>query len=490
MSDKRLVFNPPPGWPKPPDGWTPPKGWTPDPAWPAPPQGWQLWLPADTSNAQVVSRGASDSRPEDISSSAESTDAGASELVNVDRRITVLEAENAALRAQLDAAVSTRDVVMLDDEWILQDVGIYRYHHPLENAVAYKERLAELGKRTSDLIKAKGAIEMSNMFTFDNSLAKGRKMCNDLGKLMLRAYNAEVDNCLRSLRAGNVITAKMRVEASRTAIMKLGRMMQMQISDAFHALRIEEIELTADYLMKKQEEREAAREERERLREERKVQAELAAERERLNKERSHLLNALETLRSSGSSDVELERKLAAIDEAIAQNDYRAANIRAGYVYVISNRGAFGANVLKIGLTRRLEPLDRVNELGGASVPFRFDVHGLFFSEDAVTLETELHQHFAGRRVNHANTRKEFFFTNPREVREVLTSKVGNLLEFTEGAESAEYLQSVRYWPEEHKETRRALAGLSADRSPTTRSSATQPSDDRQTRETTRRGDL
>jgi Domain of unknown function (DUF4041)/T5orf172 domain len=265
---------------------------------------------------------------------------------------------------------------------------------------------------------------------------------------MLRAYNAEVDNSLRSLRAGNVVTAKRRIDASRDAIRKLGAMMQMHISDAFHALRVEEIELTADYLMKKQEEREAAIEERARLREERKVEAELAEERARLDKERSHLLNALEALKSSGSTDSELERRLTEVNEAIAQNDYRAANIRAGYVYVISNRGAFGENVVKIGLTRRLEPIDRVNELGGASVPFRFDVHALFFSEDAVTIETELHQHFAAKRLNHANLRKEFFFAAPSEVRDALMAKVGNLLEFVEHPESIEYLQSVSYWPD------------------------------------------
>ena len=104
----------------------------------------------------------------------------------------------------------------------------------------YKDRLDELSTRIADLVKTKGAIEMSNTFTFDNSLAKGRKMANDLGKLMLRAYNAEVDNSLRSLRVGNVVTAKRRIEASRAAIAKLGGMMQMQISDAFHALRLEE----------------------------------------------------------------------------------------------------------------------------------------------------------------------------------------------------------------------------------------------------------
>ena len=167
--------------------------------------------------------------------------------------------------------------------------------------------------------------------------------------------------------------------------------------------------------MKKEEEREAARAERERLREERKVELELAAARERLEKERTHILTVIEKVHATGASDPELERKLADIDSAIALNDHRAANIRAGYVYVISNRGAFGEHVVKIGLTRRLEPLERIYELGDASVPFRFDVHALFFSEDAVSLENELHGTSLPRRVNWANNRKEFFFASPAD---------------------------------------------------------------------------
>jgi hypothetical protein len=223
--------------------------------------------------------------------------------------------------------------------------------------------------------------------------------------------------------------------------------MEMHISDEFHALRVEEIELTADWLMKKQEEKETEREEKARLREERRVERELAEERARLDKERAHLLNALNAMRASGQQDPDLELRLELIDEAIAQNDFRAANIRAGYVYVISNRGAFGDDVVKIGLTRRLEPTERVAELSGASVPFRFDIHTLFFSEDAVTLENELHKHFATRAVNQANPRKEFFFASPSEVRDVLMEKVGNLLEFTEHADATEYLQSIKQWP-------------------------------------------
>lgn len=363
-----------------------------------------------------------------------------------DGRLAFLEAENASLRERLREA-DAGQYVELSDARVLQDVGIYRYHHPLESAAAYQDALAGIESRVAETVMAGRAIVKSELFTFNNSLAQGRRMTDDLAKLMLRAYNAEADSSIRALRVGNVVTAKRRLDASRTAIAKLGALMEMRISDEFHELRVEEIELTADYLMKKQEEREAEREERARLREEKKVERELAEERARLDKERQHLLNTLHTLEEQGQSDETLLARLAAVDGAIAQNDFRAANIRAGYVYVISNQGAFGENVVKIGLTRRLEPRDRIAELGGASVPFRFDTHALFFSEDAVTLESELHRHFADRALNRANARKEFFFATPTEVRDVLREKVGNILEFNEASEATEFRQSVGLWP-------------------------------------------
>lgn len=432
-----VAFNPPPGWPQPPVGWRPPAGWAPDPAWPEPPAGWQLWVA--TVAGPVADTNAAPEAPAEVRPATPTSD--------IPARVAFLEAENAALKERLASSGSDATYVELNDQLVLQDVGIYRYHHPLESAAAYLDRLSEIEQQIVEVVKSGRAIVKSNMFTFDNSLAKGRRMSDDLGRLMLRAYNSEVDNSIRSLKAGNVVTAKRRVEASRIAIAKLGAMMEMHISDDFHDLRIAEIELTADWLMKKQEEREIEREQRAALREERRVERELAEERERLDKERSHLENALIALRAQGNTDPELEQRLVELDEAIAQNDFRAANIRAGYVYVISNRGAFGDQIVKIGLTRRLEPVERVSELSGASVPFRFDIHTLFFSEDAVTLENELHKHFADRAVNRANLRKEFFFATPGEVRDVLMEKVGNLLEFTEQADATEYLQSVGLWP-------------------------------------------
>jgi uncharacterized protein DUF4041/Meiotically Up-regulated Gene 113 (MUG113) protein len=362
----------------------------------------------------------------------------------------VLLARIAELEAALAARTTGGDVIELSDQRVLQDVGIYRYHHPLENAAAYKERLTQLEGQIDEIVRTGRAVLAADLFTFDGSLAKGRKMVADLSKLMLRAYNAEADNCVRSLRSGNISTATKRLVSAVTAIEKLGVIMDMRVNPEYHALRVAELELTADYQMKRQEEREQAREERELLREQRRAELELAAEKERLDKERAHYVSALGALRAKGDdvAAAELAARLADIDKAIEANDYRIANIRAGYVYVISNIGAFGPNIVKIGMTRRLEPMDRVRELGDASVPFRYDVHAMFFSDDAVTLENELHKMFAGRRVNYVNERREFFFATPAEVRAALLEKDGGLLEFHESPEAPEYFQSLGRWPD------------------------------------------
>jgi hypothetical protein len=442
-------FNAPPGWQVPAGDWVPPDGWTPDPLWPPAPEGWQFWIrrtaePPPPPPRDFREPGSQD-EPSDPVVSSEAPEATQARDDALRRRIRELELEVARLQANAADGAT----VELDDERVLQEVGIYRYHHPLENAAEYKAELNEMSQQIKTMVRAGDAVLASDMFTFNNSLAKGRKMTAEFSKLMLRAYNAEADNCVRALRAGNVLTAKSRLESSVNAIAKLGAMMEMRINPDYHQLRLRELELTADYLMKVQVEKEEAREERERLREERKAEQELAAERARLDKEREHYINALQVLQESGdqAAVAELNDRLHAIDEAIERNDYRTANIRAGYVYVISNRGALGPNIVKIGLTRRLEPMERVRELGDASVPFPFDVHAMFFADDAVTVEADLHRAFADRRVNLVNQRREFFFATPAEVRTVLLEQVGNLLEFADEPEATQYLQSKKYWP-------------------------------------------
>jgi hypothetical protein len=462
-----MRFNPPPGWPSPPDGWTPPPGWNPDPSWPAPPDGWQLWLPdavgarigeapdprggdEATTSPALVTPAAVITRPSASPTRGRhaAEDPPAPPAAAEDR--AVLSARIAELEMALAAQRTSDEVIELSDQRVLQDVGIYRYHHPLESAAAYKERLAQLEAQIDEVVRAGRAVLAADLFTFDGSLAKGRKMVADLSKLMLRAYNAEADNCVRSLRSGNIGTATKRLTSAVAAIEKLGAIMDMRVNPDYHALRVAELELTADWQIRRQEEREQAREERELLREQRRAETELAAEKARLDKERAHYVSVLEAMRAKGDDVAaqELSSRLADIDKAIAANDYRIANIRAGYVYVISNVGAFGPNIVKIGMTRRLEPMDRVRELGDASVPFRYDVHAMFFSDDAVTLENELHKAFADRRVNFVNERREFFFATPAEVREALLKKDGGLLEFHERPEAPEYFQSVGRWPD------------------------------------------
>ncbi|GII59095.1 hypothetical protein Pth03_74840 [Planotetraspora thailandica] len=187
--------------------------------------------------------------------------------------------------------------------------------------------------------------------------------------------------------------------------------MNIHVSDDYHRLGVYELELTADYLAKVEEEKERIRAQREQQREEEAARREFEREKTRLRKEESHYRSALAKLLEKGdeAGAAELKAKLEEIGAAVADVETREANIRAGYVYVISNVGAFGESVVKIGMTRRLEPEDRVRELGDASVPFKFDIHALIFSEDAVSLEGRLHDELGERRVNRVNLRREFF---------------------------------------------------------------------------------
>jgi hypothetical protein len=188
------------------------------------------------------------------------------------------------------------------------------------------------------------------------------------------------------------------------------------------------------------------RAERERLREERKAQQEIERERERLDKERQHYANARQALIDKGDA-VAAERmaeQLAEVEKELESVDFRAANIRAGYVYVISNIGSFGDRMVKVGMTRRLDPMERIRELSDASVPFNFDVHALFFSKDAVGIETALHQRLANDRVNLINQRREFFRVSPVEVKAVLAELAGDLLQFHEIPEALEYRQCLQ----------------------------------------------
>ncbi|SOC89820.1 Protein of unknown function [Curtobacterium sp. 314Chir4.1] len=327
----------------------------------------------------------------------------------------------------------------------LQSVGLFDYEHPAESSAALATSLEALRSRIKNAVRDKVAVSSTMNFTFNNSAAQGRKFVNDMTKVLLRAYNAEAENAVKATRAGNLHTAQARLSRAAEQIAKSGQMISLRITDSYHRMRLEELELAARHLQAVQAERELERERRAELREQRKAEQELQVERDRLEKERGHYLATLAALEANGDLDgaARIRSKLEDVDRAVADVDYRAANVRAGYVYVISNVGAFGERMVKIGMTRRLEPMDRVNELGDASVPFRFDVHALFFADDAVGIETMLHQHFAEQRVNRVNLRREFFYTTPEAVLAALKDHHVEIVSFAVEPEAPEYRTSL-----------------------------------------------
>ncbi len=328
----------------------------------------------------------------------------------------------------------------------LQDDGLYDYENPAENSVELSAKLAENRARQKSMVKNKTAVHTTTGFTFNNSASKGRKFLNDMSRMALSLYNAEAENCVKSVKAGNLETSIKRLNRCHERIERFGKFIDLYITWEYRHLRIEELQLTAQYMQAVQAEKEAERERRAELREQAKAQKELEAEMARLRKEQEHYRNVLEKMKEQGNQEeaAKLEARLAEIDKSINDVDYRAANIRAGYVYVISDVGAFGERMVKIGMTRRLDPMDRVRELSDASVPFKFDVHALFFSKDAVSLETMLHHEFEDRRVNKVNARKEFYYCTPQEVLDKLKEKNVAVVEYRVEPEAEEYRISRR----------------------------------------------
>lgn len=378
-------------------------------------------------------------------------DLGAVDAVERGRRIEEqrqLEAEVASRLAQLQHEVEDLEqrVLVNRDRLVLEEVGLFDFEHPAESSASLATQLESLRSEIRQTNKIGSAITATSNFTFNNSIAKGRTFVNQMSRIMLRAYNAEAENAVKTVKAGNLASAQKRLSSARDQIAKQGTMIDLAVTQHYHRLRLTELELAAKHLQAVAAERELERERRAQLREQKQLEAEIKRAKEKLEKERTHYLNSIARMRESGNEAgaEALQAELDRIDAEIAQVDYRAANIRAGYVYVISNIGAFGEGIVKIGMTRRLEPMDRVKELGDASVPFVFDVHALFFSDDAVSIEAMLHREFAEQRLNKVNPRKEFFKVDPQRVLDALQEHKVSVLEFRTHADADEFRMS---WP-------------------------------------------
>jgi hypothetical protein len=261
---------------------------------------------------------------------------------------------------------------------------------------------------------------------------------------MLRAYNNECDNAVRSMRPYALDSAIARLTKAKDTITKLGKTMNIQVTPRYHQLRVTELELTADYLAKVAEEKEEARALRAQERDDEKARKELQALKDKHLKTQAHYEEVATQYRAQGelAKAAEAEAKVEEAKEARASVELREANIRTGWVYVISNVGSFGPDVIKIGMTRRPDPMDRIHELGDASVPFHYDVHGKIDSPDAVSLETFLHQKFSYCRINLVNRRREFFRVSPAEVRDAILERGEEIVSWEDECPAVEWQQS------------------------------------------------
>lgn len=359
------------------------------------------------------------------------------EIAKKNDTISHLENEIAQKKSQLYS---------LTDDIALQEYGLYQPTYEFANSDLYSERLKAIRSDQKQCIK-NGTACLGNMnWTVNGSASKGKKMVQDMQKLLLRAFNVECDDIVETVKISNVDRAKERIISTSQQISKLGSMMSISISQQYINLKIQELLLALDYQQKKQEEKERIRELKEQEREEKRVQKEIEEARKKLQKEKSHYQNALDALmkqiQSNGETPELLEKKnnleaeLEDTAKAIANVDYREANRKAGYVYIISNIGAFGQDVYKIGMTRRLEPMERIEELGDASVPFNFDVHALIFTEDAPALENALHTAFEAQKINKINRRREFFRVNLDEIKSVVRKNFDKTVEWIDVPEA------------------------------------------------------
>lgn len=298
-------------------------------------------------------------------------------------------------------------LLVLDEQLLLESFALYEPRYHFISSEEYKLKLDNIRLHQKELIKTNKAVIGNMNWTVNNSSSEGKKMVKEMIKLIIRTFNTECDACVEKVKFNNIETFEKRIIASRDALEKLGRLMNITISNEFFKLKLNELYLAHEYQLKKQEEKEEQKALREQIREENKIQKELEEARKNIDKEKIHYTNAyskLQTQIQNCTNEIEkelllqkaneIETTLQEIDEKIKSLDYREANQKAGYVYIISNIGSFGEDIYKIGMTRRLEPMDRISELGDASVPFNFDVHALIFSNDAPKLEAILHKEF------------------------------------------------------------------------------------------------
>lgn len=337
----------------------------------------------------------------------------------------------------------------LENSVLNMEYDIYNYDDI--NSDECKNKISMLMIEEKEMIKNEKAILLNG--TKYRELSK--KTFENNKKQLLNLFNTECELIISNVSVTNIDSSRIKLNRVFEQNNKIFETDYIKVSRDYLKLKLEKLTLLYNYQKKKKEELEQQKEIRRQLLEEEKVRKEIEREKQRIEKEEKQFNSEIKKLMQymqKSNNDIEkqlyidkikeLEEKINLLtkDKEMVMN--REQNTRAGFVYIISNIGSFGENVYKIGMTRRLEPMDRVKELGDASVPFEFDVHAMIFSEDAPSLENLLHQHFEKYRVNKINPRKEFYKVDLKEIEKLVKENFNSTTEFIKIPKAEEYNQS------------------------------------------------
>ena len=366
----------------------------------------------------------------------------------------MFQANNDLKNIQERIANSKKELQSLTDNVFVACVSPFYFDQNIPSE-EYRHQLSILRLRCNDMIKeAKHVLYDKNMA--DGKLVKNNKVIKNNLEQLFRCFNAETQNIINNLTTKNFNTCLSALEKSFNTLNKIFETDGISISIDLYDIKLQELMLANSYQIKKEQEKEEQKEIRAQMLEEEKVRREIEREKAKIEKEEKQFKTEISKLMGymQKASDIEkqlyidkikeLEEKIKLLEKDRENVLEREQNTRAGFVYVISNIGSFGEDVYKIGMTRRLEPMDRVKELGDASVPFEFDVHAMIFSEDAPSLENILHQTFRDKQVNKVNDRKEFFRVSLDEIEKVVKENYNATVTFTKIAEAAQYRESLR----------------------------------------------
>jgi predicted nuclease with TOPRIM domain len=360
--------------------------------------------------------------------------------------VDAIKSEYADKRTSLDLLLG--EIAKVEERISFAELGVYEPHFDFADAEGYRKAIENVRTEIKRAIAEDRAVDCTTAWTVGKSEKEGERMIKRQKKLTLRAFNGESDAAIASVRWNNVSVMENRILRSQTAIDKANESLRMTISSRYVKLKLKELRLVHEHREKQRQEKEALKEEQRAQREEEELQRRaLEAEREEARYQR--MLDKAKAEAARGDKSAELRKRIAELEQNIADAAAEKERAKAmaeltkcGYVYVISNVGSFGENVVKIGLTRRLEPEDRVRELSGASVPFAFDIHAMIYSEQAPELEHALHREFDAQRVNMANHRKEFFRCDLDRI-EAAVRKVAPDAHFTRDVAGDEWRQTV-----------------------------------------------